>query len=110
MRSLAGHALIMGALRITKYILLHHSERIHVFRRVLMVYSHQHVVVKVFMKARLDKEELVTSGAGGEGVVALCAVQHIGAVHLRHVGTVALVNQTLLGSSFQKDRANDCGA
>ena len=29
-RSLAGHALIMGALRITKYILLHHSERIHV--------------------------------------------------------------------------------
>ena len=75
-----------------------------------MVYSHQHVVVKVFMKARLDKEELVTFEAGGEGVVTLCAVQHIGAVHLRHVRTVALVNQTLLGSSFQKDRANDCGA
>ena len=75
-----------------------------------MVYSHQHIVVKVFTKARLDKEELVTFGAGGEGVVALCAVQHIGAVHLRHVGTVALVNQTLLGSSFQKDWAIDCGA
>ena len=78
-----------------------------------MVYFHQHVVVKVFMEAfdnRLDKEELVTFGAGGEGVVALCAVQHIDAVHPRHVRTVALVNQTLLGSSFQKDRANDCGA
>ena len=75
-----------------------------------MVYSHQHIVVKVFTKARLDKEELVTFGAGREGVVALCAVQHIGAVHLRHVRTVALVNQTLRGSSFQKDWANDCSA
>ena len=75
-----------------------------------MVYSHQHVVVKVFMKARLDKEELVTFGAGGEGVVALCAVQHIGAVHLRHVRAVALLSQVLLGSSIQKDRAKDGGA
>ena len=78
-----------------------------------MVYFHQHVVVKVFMEAfdnRLDKEELVTFGAGGEGVVTLCAVQHVGAVHLRHVRAVALLSQVLLGSSIQKDRANDGGA
>ena len=78
-----------------------------------MVYFHQHVVVKVFMEAfdnRLDKEELVTFGAGGEGVVALCAVQHIGAVHLRHIRAVANLSQVLLGSSIQKDRANDGSA
>ena len=62
------------------------------------------------MFGSLDMEKGLASGAGGEGVVALCAVQHIDAVHLRHVRTVALVNQTLLGSSFQKDWANDCGA
>ena len=61
-----------------------------------MVYSQQHVVEVLMSKYNnmwggLDQEEGVTSGAGGEGVVALGTAGHVGTVPLDHaVGQVGV--------------------